>query len=305
MAFERKPAYINLPKLQIPNYMRYVPTVQQDFIDVSYQGMHISEINLRYYLRNPERLIEDANHAHKTIGELNKGESIYQQYNRYDLLPRAYHISTGLWMPTEHMPWDHTKQGDDYLTVHSIAGLPLKMDTEAVRHYISLEKHRELMAKQALNIESVVATQVSKGVQKGVSTAVEKTAVTLRQIESQKEHIAKEMAKLERMEAKLKEQQTTKTSRRHKANRAGHVYLLQAVHDSSLFKIGRTNNPDNRLHTFSVKLPFAVEYVCVIATEDMYALESELHIKYRKQRMDGEWFKLSPDDVEHIKSLTA
>ncbi len=86
-------------------------------------------------------------------------------------------------------------------------------------------------------------------------------------------------------------------------NREGYVYLLHAPHDPMLFKIGRASNPDNRLRTFNVKLPFPVEYICVIKTVDMYKLEKELHSMFELKRLDGEWFKLTEYEVEFIKGL--
>lgn len=87
-------------------------------------------------------------------------------------------------------------------------------------------------------------------------------------------------------------------------NRSGYVYLLSAPHDLTLFKIGRTSNPQNRLRTFNIKLPFAVEYICTIKTDDMYALESTLHRKFASKRLDGEWFRLTSEDVDYIKGLS-
>lgn len=86
-------------------------------------------------------------------------------------------------------------------------------------------------------------------------------------------------------------------------NKHGYVYLLNGVHDPKLFKIGRTNNPDNRLRTFNVKLPFPVEYVCVIKTTDMYATERRLHGKFAAKRINGEWFELDAAEVGYIKAL--
>lgn len=85
-------------------------------------------------------------------------------------------------------------------------------------------------------------------------------------------------------------------------DRKGHVYLIQSP--TGAYKIGRTTDPADRLRTFNVKLPFEVEYVCVIATDDMYALERQLHSKFAAKRVNGEWFILSPDDVEYIKGLS-
>ena len=86
-------------------------------------------------------------------------------------------------------------------------------------------------------------------------------------------------------------------------DRAGYVYLIQSP--TGKHKIGRTVNPADRMRTFTVKLPFEVAYVCVIATEDMYALERTLHRKFKNQRVNGEWFDLSADDIEYIKGLAS
>lgn len=90
-------------------------------------------------------------------------------------------------------------------------------------------------------------------------------------------------------------------ARKQTAAKAGFVYLIQSI--SGAYKIGRTVNPNNRMATFTVKLPFEVEYVCVIQCEDMYSLERQLHTQFANKRVNGEWFNLSPEDVEYIKGL--
>lgn len=82
----------------------------------------------------------------------------------------------------------------------------------------------------------------------------------------------------------------------------GYVYLLNEVNGDH-YKIGRTVNPKSRLKTFSVKLPYKVEFEAVIETDDMYSLEAQLHHRFADKRVDGEWFDLTPDDVSYIKSL--
>lgn len=81
----------------------------------------------------------------------------------------------------------------------------------------------------------------------------------------------------------------------------GYVYLIQS--STGYYKIGRTSNPNDRMKTFNVKLPFEVEYTCVIETPDMFKLERELHQRFAKNRVNGEWFALSSEDVEYIKGL--
>jgi len=83
----------------------------------------------------------------------------------------------------------------------------------------------------------------------------------------------------------------------------GFVYLLKTPLDGTLFKIGKASNPYNRLKTFNVKLPFPIQYECLIQTTDMSLLERELHTKFASKRLDGEWFRLDQEDVEYIRTL--
>lgn len=94
-----------------------------------------------------------------------------------------------------------------------------------------------------------------------------------------------------------------KTRFKHfKRSSDGYVYLIKSQFDA-YYKIGRAVNPEKRMRTFNVKLPFKVEFVCVIKTEDMYALETELHRRFKAKHIEGEWFALDAADVEYIKSL--
>lgn len=86
-------------------------------------------------------------------------------------------------------------------------------------------------------------------------------------------------------------------------SKSGYVYLLKALHDNQLFKIGRAKNPKDRMRTFGIKLPFEVEFELLIQTEDMYYLEKKLHSKFKEVRLSGEWFRLSDDDVQYMRDL--
>lgn len=85
-------------------------------------------------------------------------------------------------------------------------------------------------------------------------------------------------------------------------NRQGFVYLVKEVNGPH-YKIGRSKNPDNRTATFGVKLPYRIQYECVVKTDDMYELESRLHSQFADKRADGEWFALSAEDVQSIHAL--
>jgi hypothetical protein len=82
---------------------------------------------------------------------------------------------------------------------------------------------------------------------------------------------------------------------------SGFVYLIQSP--TKAYKIGRTSDPQNRMKTFGIQLPFEVEYICIIETPDMIDLETKLHTRFSTKRINGEWFDLSPEDVEYIKGL--
>ena len=110
-----------------------------------------------------------------------------------------------------------------------------------------------------------------------------------------------ERARAEKKRREEKAAAKRKEEYRKQQAAAGYVYLIAS--DTGYYKIGRTNNPENRLATFAVKLPFHVEYECLIACPDMRALERSLHRKFEHKRVNGEWFALDADDIAIIKSL--
>lgn len=87
-------------------------------------------------------------------------------------------------------------------------------------------------------------------------------------------------------------------------NRAGYVYLLAVPNSPGLYKIGRASNPENRLRTFNVKLPFPVSFEHLIKSSDCYELETSLHRLFADQRVNGEFFTLSAADVQIIKAMS-
>lgn len=110
-------------------------------------------------------------------------------------------------------------------------------------------------------------------------------------------HLARE----EKDRRRVKAVRNAQREERRKRKAPGFVYLIRS--EVGYYKIGRTVNPDDRIRTFSVRLPFRVEYEHLIKCEDQRALEKQLHTKFADKRIDGEWFELTPDDVAYIKSL--
>lgn len=84
-------------------------------------------------------------------------------------------------------------------------------------------------------------------------------------------------------------------------SRKGYVYLIKA--STGHYKIGHTADPENRMKTFEVKLPFKVEYEHLIECDDRIDAERLLHQKFADKRIDGEWFALSDKDIAQIKKI--
>ena len=79
------------------------------------------------------------------------------------------------------------------------------------------------------------------------------------------------------------------------------VYVIRSI--SGYYKIGHTNDISNRLHTFTVKLPFEIELEVWILAEDCRGLEAWMHRHFASKRVNGEWFSLNNNDLEYLKDL--
>lgn len=81
----------------------------------------------------------------------------------------------------------------------------------------------------------------------------------------------------------------------------GFVYLLKGIH--GFYKIGKAKEPVQRIRRLEVVLPFPIEVEHLIECRDYNIAEVKLHRRYSEQRKNGEWFELSPEQVEEIKAI--
>lgn len=84
---------------------------------------------------------------------------------------------------------------------------------------------------------------------------------------------------------------------------AGFIYLLNA---GEYWKIGKTTNPDARLERLAIQLPFPCEQLGLfgpMSLEGMDSAEKDLHRRFSERRVNGEWFKLTHQDVWSIISV--
>lgn len=81
--------------------------------------------------------------------------------------------------------------------------------------------------------------------------------------------------------------------------RPGYVYVLGTP--DGYYKIGLSRVLLRRVADIRLQLPYQVELIHLIATQNMGAAERDLHQRFASCRMNGEWFKLSAEDLEWLK----
>lgn len=86
-------------------------------------------------------------------------------------------------------------------------------------------------------------------------------------------------------------------------DRTGFVYVFGSILNG-FFKIGCGDRPSARMSDYKAsKLPFPVEMIHTIPVDDKVKAEAELHRLFRENRTNGEWFRLSGEQVSKITSL--
>ena len=77
--------------------------------------------------------------------------------------------------------------------------------------------------------------------------------------------------------------------------------FLYIIKSNLGYKIGRTNNIDNRNAIFNVKLPFDWHFADIFPVDNSKKLEKLFHSIFRLKKINGEWYDLLESDVMDIK----
>lgn len=85
-----------------------------------------------------------------------------------------------------------------------------------------------------------------------------------------------------------------------------YVYFVKAWGECPLIKIGKANNPEERVKRLQTGCPFKLKLLGAVRCKSEFharQVEAMAHRLFRDQRRRGEWFKLSAKHVGQIESL--
>jgi hypothetical protein len=299
---ENKEIYLPPVKFRYMHGMSWRPSYPHAFMGASAFDVSIDTYNLTSYLKKTDELLRDLTTAVDASNALRDGTSFW--YREKTQQKHDYWLQPGRMIPMERAPWKRLPDSDDYITVMERDITTKRCDHVGHTIYISMAAHEKILREVQMNIHSVIVEQVARGVAGGVQKAIQEGTATLKDIQTEKAKLEAQLKRIEKEEQKAIERDAAKAARQAQPRLlAGYVYVLRQV-GGTHYKIGRTVNPNDRLRTFSVKLPFAVEYEILIPTPNCYSLEVELHELYASKRVDGEWFSLDDSDLEYLRGLT-
>ena len=90
----------------------------------------------------------------------------------------------------------------------------------------------------------------------------------------------------------------------HEESTAGSDGFVYLVKSGRYFKIGKANSVEGRHRQLRIQLPQTAEVIHRIKTDDPYGIEAYWHRRFAAKRANGEWFKLSAEDVKVFRRRT-
>lgn len=89
----------------------------------------------------------------------------------------------------------------------------------------------------------------------------------------------------------------------HRAGPGGYIYVIRM---SGMYKIGKTVNLSKRIAELKGFLPLPIETIHTFSVANgLSQVESGLHRQFTHRRLNGEWFRLTDEDVATLKNFTA
>lgn len=196
----------------------------------------------------------------------------------------------------------------------------LKMDELHIAYEYEVKKQEEKEMLREAREREKEEKKVQKELEKEKRKFNKENDDINKEIEEVKEKMRKsaedERAKLQAEIDKLKQALEDNNKEIEKINEwkekpgAGYVYIISNIGSfgKDVFKIGvtRRDNPEDRIRELSsASVPFRYDAHVFIFSKDAYELESKLHKRFEKQRVNKvnkrkEFFRISMDDVKQI-----
>lgn len=132
-----------------------------------------------------------------------------------------------------------------------------------------------------------------------------KSQTTLYKIRKKRKKEEKEQKRIE-AEKKRLEKMGVVYQDKTKKKKSVQVYIIEMADENlkyPLYKIGISNAPGRRLQSLNTASPFELKLIHKFVAEPAEDAEANLHLKYQKYRMKGEWFKLPSDEVIALKKI--
>ena len=85
------------------------------------------------------------------------------------------------------------------------------------------------------------------------------------------------------------------------SDKGGYLYVVES---QEKHKIGITKNISNRISTLKASMPHPMKLIYGTEIENCREIEKVLHEKFKDKRTHGEWFTLTKEDIEYIKTST-
>ena len=86
-------------------------------------------------------------------------------------------------------------------------------------------------------------------------------------------------------------------------NKRGFIYVIES---GGLYKIGKTNNPKDRVKAYKTENPHGITCHLMISVNNYSKKETELLKHFKDKLVVGkEWFNLVPSDIQTIKAMCA
>lgn len=86
----------------------------------------------------------------------------------------------------------------------------------------------------------------------------------------------------------------------HSNPSAGYIYVLHPI-GVETYKIGYSVNLPQRIAKLQFGKDYQLEFVAYMWDEDATGREVALHHRFGRKHLSGEWFALTPEDIEYIK----